>query len=478
MSGLFLDRLAHFSMMTPYEALPPQTVHQAKRAVLDLVGCALGGIRVGYNRSVHQYVHGLQGTPEAWVWGSGVRVPAPHAALVNGTKAHHLELDDGHLEAASHPGVSVIPAAIAVGETVGASGRDLIRAVVLGYEVCIRAGLAVAQGIREHGVHGPGMMGALGAATAASLLMGLPEREMAAAMTTAGSLLPVSPYESFVEGTLTKDLYAGWAGFVGIVAAELARHGMNGPHRFLEGRYSVGRLLLHEGTSDTARLLSDLGQPFLIDQIYFKPFAASRAVHPTVTAVLELMETHGFTAADVETVDVETYPFAADLSAHSTLATPISARLNIPYSVAVAIRTGKLGPEAFLPEALADRETLALAERITVSPAARYGSGPTGARSSVVQIRLRDGRVLTREVAHARWDRYRGPSDAELEAKFDSLAEGVMSAHRAPRVKAMLWQLDAQESICHLASCLAGDGRDMDSVTEQHSSGRIFEKEV
>lgn len=442
MSGYFLDEMARFCAQTAYESLPPSTVHQAKRAILDLVGCALGGIRMGCNRGVTEYANGLGGKPEARIWASGACVPAPQAALANGATAHHLELDDGHLEAASHPGISVIPAALAMAELVGASGQDLIRAVVLGYEVCIRAGLAGAPGIREHGVHGPGFMGPLGAAAAAGILLELSEREIGAALATAGSLLPVSPYESFVEGTPSKDLYGGWAGFSGIIAAELARRGMDGPHRFLEGKRSVGTLLLHGAIPQPPELLDSLGSEYLIEKIYFKPFAASRAVQPAVTGIVQLKAEHEFAPETVESVRVETYPFSAGLSADSSLDTPVSARLNIPYAVATAILTGGLGPEAFLPEALADERTLALAAKVRVTSADRYGKASTGARASVVAVVLSDGHVLTTEVAHSKWDRHVPPSDSELADKFRGLAGSGVRLERLAALESALWQLE------------------------------------
>lgn len=458
MTGYFLDELARFCAETTYESLPEQIVHQAKRAILDFLGCALGGIRMGCNRGVAEYVERLGGRPEARIWGSAVKVPAPHAALANGAVAHHLELDDGHLESASHPAISVIPAALAVSEAAGATGQDLILSVVLGYEVCIRAGLATGPGIREHGLHGPGLMGPLGAAVAAGRLLGLGERQIGAALATAGSLLPVAPYESFVEGTPSKDLYGGWAGFSGIIAAELARCGMDGPHRFLEGKRSVGTLLLHGSVPETPALLHGLGSPYLIENIYFKPFAASRAVQPAVTGILYLKSEHGFGAETVESVRVQTYPFSAELSADSRLDTPVSARLSIPYAVATALLTDGLWPEAFLPEALTDETALALASRVTVESEGRYGKASTGARSSVVTVALSDGRVLSTEVVHSKWDWHVPPSDAELAEKFRRLVGDAGASKRAAVLESTVWRLEQISDVRILVNLICDMG--------------------
>jgi 2-methylcitrate dehydratase PrpD len=457
-TNYFLDRLARTCAETQYQTLPPAVIHQAKRCLLDLFGSALGAVALGCDPGVTRAVRCLGGTAEARIWGTDTQVPTPYAALSNGTTAHHLEMDDGHAAASSHPGISVIPAAMAVAEGTGASGRDLILAIVVGYEVCIRGGKAIKPGVQEHGVHAPGMIGPLGAAGAASKLLGLKEPQIGAALAIAGSLLPVAPFESFVEGASGKDLYGGWAGLVGIMAAQLASEGMDGPHRFLEGKRSVGRLLLHGDTGTPSDALSDLGTAYAIEEVYFKSFASARSVQPAVTGVLELARRHDLIPEMIETVEVETYPFATGLSGEVTEMTPVSARLSIPYAVAAALSTGQLGPEAFLPENLEDQRTLALARRVKVRPTDRHNPALTGMRESTVTIRLRDGRVLAAEKVHARWDQPGLPSDEKLEAKFSALARMALSPHRVEEIKSMVWQVDQLEKAGTLARmmCVAG----------------------
>jgi 2-methylcitrate dehydratase PrpD len=468
MTDYFLDRLARFCAGTTYEMLPPGVIHQAKRCVLDLLGCALGAVALGCNQGVVQHARRLGGRAEAHVWGTDVRVPASHAALANGTTAHHLDMDDGHAAASSHPGISVIPAALAAAEATGASGRDLLLAVVLGYEVCVRAGTAIKPGVREHGVHAPGMIGPLGAAAAVGKLLELPGPQVGAAMAIAGSLLPVAPFESFVEGASGKDLYGGWAGFLGTTAAQLASQGMDGPHRFLEGKRSMGKLLLHGNCVAASDLLGDLGTAYAIEQVYFKPFAAARSVQPAVTGVLGLAAEHHLAPDMIEAIEVETYPFSAGLSDDVTVTTPVSARLSIPYAVAAALCTGRLGPEVFLPEALHDEATLALAKKVKVVSAASHGTGPTGARSSTVSIRLR-GRMadvpactLVAEMVRSRWDQHAPPSDAELEAKFSELAGMALPPRRVQELASTIWELERLGDASSLVQFMFGveDGAD------------------
>jgi 2-methylcitrate dehydratase PrpD len=162
-------------------------------------------------------------------------------------------------------------------------------------------------------------------------------------------------------------------------------------------------LLLHGDTGTASDALSDLGTAYAIEEVYFKPFASARSVQPAVTGVLELARRHDLIPEMIETVEVETYPFATGLSSEVTEMTPVSARLSIPYAVAAALSTGQLGPGAFLPENLENQRTLALARRVKVRPTDRHNPTLTGTRESTVTIRLRDGRVLAAEKVRARW---------------------------------------------------------------------------
>ncbi len=459
MQAYLIDRLAEFCCGTRYDMLPAQVVHQAKRCVLDVMGCGIGAMSFGCDRAILEYVTQRGGRPDAHLWTTPTRVPADMAALANGTIAHHLELDDGSGAGASvHPGISVIPAALAVAEATGASGQDFLLAVVLGYEVCIRAGLAAAPGVREHNVHGPGMIGPLGAAAAAASLFKLSVPQTAAALAIAGAILPVAPFESFVEGATTKDIYGGWSGLCGIMAAELAARGMNGPHRLFEGKRSFGALLYHGKPPDLAKALDGLGSRFMISETAFKAFAACRSVQPTVTAVLEMQRQHGFDADEVAQVEVETYPFAAELSNDTTTATPISARLSIPYAVATALKTGALNPQAFLAPGFRDADTLRLAEHVHVKSVEEYGRGPFGARGSIVTILLKNGDKLTLQASHTRWDKDVPPSDDELAAKFAQLARPFIGAARSDELVAAIWQLDRMDRAGKLPELISGQG--------------------
>ena len=397
----------------------------------------------------------MAGRPESRLWGRTSRAPVALATLANATATHHLELDDSFSGGASvHPGISVIPAALAASETTGASGKDLILAIVLGYEVCTRTGLSVSPGVRSHGIHGPGMIGALGTAAAVAKLLGLTAGQTVEALAIAGSLMPVAPFESFTAGARTKDLYGGWGAMLGVMAAEMAKRGLDGPHRLLECGKSVGKLLLHQEGTDWRNFVTDLGNHFSIEDIVFKPFAACRSVQPAVTGVLELMERRPFHPDQVKGIEIETYPFSAELSDATTLRTPISAKLSIPYSVAVAVCTGALGHDAFHPESLRREEYLSLATRIKVTANAQYGNDAFGIRGSVIRVSLNNGETLCHEVFHSRWDPQSPPSDSELEAKLHQLAQGVLPRSRAETLVNLIWRLDQADRAAEIVDWL------------------------
>lgn len=180
MSSLSIaDRLAVFIANLEYDALPKAVVEQAKRCLLDTIGVALAGSWTDTGKTFTSLAREWGGIEEATIFGDGVKVPSTNAALVNGTMGHVHELDDGHRFALGHPGVASIPAAIAVAEKVGAGGKELITATVLGYDIFVRIAMAVNPSHRSRGFHTTGTCGTFGAAAAGGKILGLDEKGMA-----------------------------------------------------------------------------------------------------------------------------------------------------------------------------------------------------------------------------------------------------------------------------------------------------------
>ncbi len=333
--------------------------------MLDAFGCAAEGKRIDPHPSFVCSELDGKVSGDALVWFDGRRTDRAHAALVNGTIAHHAELDDGNPRAGLHGGVTVIPAAIAVAETANSSGADLIDAIAFGYAAAVAYGQPLLETIERHRLHPPAMVGCFGAAAAAARLLGLDDETTAGAISLAGTLMPVAPFESFTRGGAVKDLYGGYPAYVGVRAAELAQNGIQGPKAFFA----------------SAEL-----DPNEVDHVYIKPWASCRSTHAALTAFEKLLPLE----RSVASIHVETYRFAAELSADADPTTAIGAKTSIPHAL----------------------ETLAgqpLAERIEVMTSSKDG------RYARVTVRFDDGSEQSAETWEPR-------SEVDPRGKFRNLA--------------------------------------------------------
>ncbi len=269
-------------------------IERAKQRVLDLVGVALAARHDPAVAAVNELVNEWGGTAQASVWSaSGQRVPAASAALVNGTMAHALDFDDTHLPSILHPSASVVPAALAAGESVGASGAEVLAAAAVGTEVCVRVGMASYDpAARNHilfdrGLHATSICGALGAAAAAARLMGLGASQISDAMGIAARM-GAGLIEANRTGGSVKRVHCGWAAHSGIAAASLARHGMTGPPTVLEGRFGFFRAL-SDGRFDPAAVTEGLGSRWESDRIFVKPYPTNHFTHAGIDAARALV---------------------------------------------------------------------------------------------------------------------------------------------------------------------------------------------
>ena len=311
-----LTRVARQAAAASWGDLTTESRSRVRLVLLDTLGCASVGSRLGFHRQFAEALAASGGHPEAAVWFGSQRVPAAHAALINGTVAHHAELDDGSPRASLHGGVTIVPAALAAAEFAGATGRTFLEAIAAGYSAAVACGQPLLDGITTHRLHPPGIVGCFGAAAAAAHALGLTADETSGALSLAGCLLPVAPFESFTKGAPIKDMYAGWPAYIGVTTALMAGAGLSGPLGGFEATNDgIGQLLCHAApTSLTAP------DPNEILHTHFKAYATCRSVQPALTAFEQVLP---LDISSVDTIAVATYPFAVDLSRDSDPTTAI-----------------------------------------------------------------------------------------------------------------------------------------------------------
>ena len=421
-------RLAGFAAGLTLGDIPPAVLARAKLQMLDALGVGLASNAYGFADVTVAAAKALGGTGECSIIGRAERLPVRDAALANGVLIHGLDFDDTHLGSIVHPTAACLPCALSFGEHLGASGAAMLVAFVAGMETAIRIGLAVAGGFHHAGFHATGIVAHFSSSIIAAKLLGLSAERIVAAQGIAAST--ASGVQVFLEeGAWTKRLHPGWAAVAGITAAQLAAAGFKGPSRPYEGRFGLfeTHLQQHADRADLAALTAGLGDVWHLADTAIKPYPVCHFIHGCADAAIAL---HGsFDPADIEAIEIllpaDTLPIVAEpASGKLRPANEYEAKFSAQFVVAGCLLHGAFGLADLLPEALADPAVLALAAR------ARCAADPDSAFpqyfSGGVQLRLRDGRALSRHVRVNSGAGDRALTEAGVSAKF--MASAAMAA--------------------------------------------------
>ncbi|HEY4420635.1 MAG TPA: MmgE/PrpD family protein [Pseudonocardia sp.] len=430
---------------------------------VDVLGNCLAARGEEPARIVDAVVREWGGTGVATAVGSRDRLPAPSAALVNGTLAHSLDFDDTHLPSVLHPSSAVLPAALAVAEQVGASGTAMLDAAAVGIEVTCRLGMAgydedLGNSVFfEHGQHATAICGAIGAAVAAGMLRRLDADTITSVIGIAASM-GAGIIEANRTGGTIKRVHCGWAAHAGVAAADLARHGLTGPPTVLEGRFGFLQAFCGD-RAHVERVTDGLGEQWETPGIFFKPYPCNHFTHAGIDAALALRAS-GVTAESVQglTLGVPAPVLRTIAEPPEEKARPRSgyhAAFSGPYTVAAALLGGGglgLFHEDFTDAAAADPARLALAALVRCEADAESTAIFPRQFPAVLTAELADGRTVTERVRANRGGPQRPLSDAELSVKFTGNAERSVSPEAARQLAQAVWDLR--------------DGRDVAGVTE------------
>jgi 2-methylcitrate dehydratase PrpD len=438
-------RLAAFIVSLKYGSLPPEVVFKAKHCLMDTLGAALAGSKTPEALVAKRLAHKLSQKKEAVLLTAGGRVGVLEAAMANGIMSHALELDDGNRYAQGHPGVAVIPAVLALAEKERLSGRDLIPAIVAGYEVFGRVGAGANPSHFNRGFHTTGTCGTFAAAAAAGRLLKLSDSKMVSALGIAGSQA-AGLFAFMADGTMTKTLHAGKAAQNGILSAFLAREGFTGPAYILEDKRGFYKAFAD--TFHPEKVVEGLGEKYEIMNTYVKFHASCRHSHPAVDAILDISSRTPLSPQEIEKVYVHTYTIAAKLIDGKRVTTPISGKMSLPYSAAVAILYGKVGLDEFKPKVMNDPPVKALMERINVYADPELDKMVPDHRGARAEIILKDGRKLTSEILDAKGEPENPGSGNDIYDKFRLLAATVF---KREKVDALLEKIDRLEKLGDLS---------------------------
>lgn len=446
------QKFAAFIAGTNYDDLPGQVVMLAKERIMDTLGAAIAGsVNWEYAAQLREACKKL-GSGECSVIGGEKCYPAAHAAMINATYAHSVELDDGHKNAGCHAGAVVVPTALTMAQAMGKSGRELIAAVAIGYEVTYRIASHVNPAQINKGFHPSSNCGAYGAAAVAGKLMGLNEEQLANALGQAG-MLASGTMEATKSGQRAKCVQVGNAAYNGILAACLAQTGMEGCLTALEG--PNGLFATQSENVDVEDVCRDLGKVYTIGDTYNKMYPSCRHAQPGIEAALDLGVEHRIDPADVAAVHIGTHKVAYELT--GIIKEPKNsgeAKFSLAYGSAVALRRHRFGVAELMERSYTDPETLRLADKVTCEIDPDVQAVFPKKRGAKVRIELKDGTVYEKELYDLKGSPGNPVSIGELERKFMSSAGAAMPEIRAQQLLELLRDVEALDSVDGLVSLL------------------------
>lgn len=442
-------QLAAFVQQVDYDDIPSAAITGAKKAMIDTIGTALAGATDPVGDILTRYVTSLGGAPQATILGKGLCTAAPQAALVNGAMAHAFDYDDVNWSMSGHPSVPLLPAVLAVGEAREASGKELLAAYIVGFEIETKIGRGVNPGHYQLGWHATATLGGFGAAAAAARLLHLSTEQTAMALSMAASMAS-GLRQNF--GTMTKPFHPGHAAMSGVMAASLAQLGFTADPEIIEAPFGFARLFTAGGTYHLERMTAALGAPFdIVDPgIVVKQYPCCAFTHRAIDGMLELVRKHQFVAADVVRIECVLSQLAADVLIHPRPGTALEGKFSLEYCLAAAILDQQVGIAQFTDAMVQRPEAQAVLRRVTrhLHPLSAQQAGSNGEELPViVTVILGDGRKYSQQVGVPKGHPEHPLSEAELHAKFRECANLVLSSERSERALEALMRLETLDTI-------------------------------
>ncbi len=430
--GSYTAALAGYVAESGFEAVPADVRREAKRAILNYLGCALGGCREPAVDIAVEVLAPYSGKPASGLLGRAERFDALNAALLNGIASHVHEYDDTTPKNYIHPSPPVASALFAHAGAQSVSGRDFVHAFVLGFEAESRIGNAVYPAHYEAGWHITSTAGVFGAAAAIGRLLGLTKQQLVWALGLAATQA-AGIREMF--GSMAKSFQPGRAAQNGYTAALFAQASFTAGERALEG--PRGFAAVTAAQYDLDRVTAGLGTDFSLRDNAYKPYACGLVVHPTIDGCSRLRARHGLDPAAVTAVRLAVAPLVLDLCNHKDLRRSLQSKYSIYHAAAIGLARGKGGLDEFTDAAVRDPVLERLRGLTTATADPAVTEDQVG-----IEVELADGTVLREFVEQSLGNVHRPLSDAQLEEKFRDQAVRALPAERVEKVIAACWGID------------------------------------
>ena len=419
----YLDRLATWAATTPLDALPSAVRERACLVIADSVGVTVHGMQTPEMRELvaRQLADGRIG--RASVIGAGRRAHPADAALLNGTAGTWIDMNEGNLHAVGHPGIQVLPLALALSEQHGKAGRDLVAAYVVGYEVSARIKRASATRLA---VHPHGTFGTIGASVALARLLEYDPATTRAIINVSATLGIAASRRALTTGATVRNVYTGLSGSMGWLAHTLVQSGFTGEPDAVASVYGA----IYADRFDPERAVRGLGEEFLLPRGFIKIHACGRYIHGALDCLETLMTRRPLTPESVKAVRVRTYAMAASLG-HADVQSEFGARFSLPFAMASLLCHGGSGLDNYDAASVADPRIRDLARRVEVTDDADFTRAFPARQPTEVTVVLTDGTELVERSEFHRGEAELPHRPEAVRKKFLELAAPVWGADRA-----------------------------------------------
>ena len=429
--------LASYVVSNTWEDIPEDVRHEAKRALINVIGCAIGGSPHPAVTTAIRALSPFSGERTASIVGRPERLDPLHASLMNGISSHVEDYDDTTPKNYSHTSSPVSSALLAYASANRVCGRDFVEAFILGFEAASRVGNVVYPAHYDVGWHMTGTIGVFGAAAGIGKLIGLNEQQMVWALGLAATQ-SAGLREMF--GSMGKAFHPGRSAQNGYAAALLAQAGFTSGERGLEGPRDFAHVLA--ATRDLSKITTRLGVDFDLRENTYKPFPCGIVNHPTIDGAIQIHNQHRPDPASIVAVRLRVAPLVLDLCNQQNITKGLQGKFSVYHGAAVGLVRGKGGLREYTDEAVNDPAIKRVRELTTAT------GDPSVTEDQVhVEVELRDGRTLSKFVEQSLGNIHRPLTDKQLEEKFRDQALLVLPAREVESVIQLCWKIDQLDDV-------------------------------
>jgi 2-methylcitrate dehydratase PrpD len=422
------DYVIRFILDTNWQNIPTDVQHQSKRCLLDTLGALLAGTETPVGGLMAGIATAQFNGNDATILVSGSRVSASGAALANGFAGNALDIDDGYRLIKGHPGSCILPVVLSASEVAdNCPGSQFLTAMIIGYEIGIRAGLI------RHAVyptyHTSGSWGSISGAAAAGKLMGLEGNALLNALGTAEYHAPIAPMMKGIETPSMGKDSIGWGAMVAMMSVLMAEKGFTGIKPIFDD-------------TPQREWVESLGHHYEMLNLYFKPYAACRWAQPAIAGALKVSKDNEIIPEDIVRIQVRTFKEAKSLSDIHPQNTE-EAQYNLAFPLAAALIDGEVGPEQILPPRIFSSQILKLADKVDTEVSELFDQLFPEKTCAEVIVHTESGASFSSDTMEAPWEPPDNlPSDSEIEEKFHGLVDPILGVQQTHQLCSLIWNLD------------------------------------